>query len=203
MNALIQNLEYYTETWANPKYGIVDVLKQQEVAGRYLDLVKSTPLCLDRKTIPGHITASVLVLTADWKKVLLTLHGKLQMWLQLGGHADGDSDLAGVARRECLEESGLDNIEFVSLDYFGIKNKSDVPVDLDIHWIPARKSEAGHYHYDARFLATTTTPEKIQISDESKELRWFDLDDAYALTTEWSMHRQFEKAKWFRSTQSV
>ena len=41
------------------------------------------------------------------QRVLLTHHRKLDRWLQLGGHADGDRDLARVALKEAEEESGL------------------------------------------------------------------------------------------------
>ena len=59
--------------------------------------------------------------------VLMTHHRKLNMWLQLGGHADGMEDLISVAIREAKEESGFN--EFVLL--------SDRIFDLDIHQFPA------------------------------------------------------------------
>ena len=67
---------------------------------------------------------------------------KLQRWLQLGGHADGDRDLARVALKEAEEESGLS----------GLVLEDPAIFDLDKHWIPERKDVPGHWHYDVRFV---------------------------------------------------
>ena len=76
-----------------------------------------------RRSCPaGHLVASGLVLDAAGGRFLLALHRKLGRWLQLGGHCDGDANLAAVALRECREESGLDGLAV-----------DPVPVDLDVH----------------------------------------------------------------------
>jgi 8-oxo-dGTP pyrophosphatase MutT (NUDIX family) len=147
---------------------------------------------LDRSNWEGHLTGSGLVTNQSMDKVLLTLHAKLGLWLQLGGHADFDPDLGAVALRECQEESGLTNLRFVP-------NTASI-FDLDIHWIPARKNEPGHWHYDVRFLFLANAGEPLTVSSESNDLKWFDLRDAYSLTTEISMHRQFDKLSEHRST---
>jgi 8-oxo-dGTP pyrophosphatase MutT (NUDIX family) len=60
-----------------------------------------------RERLEGHFTGSAWLVSGDGLRVLLTHHRKLGRWLQLGGHADGDRDLARVALREAEEESGL------------------------------------------------------------------------------------------------
>ena len=93
--------------------------------------------------------------------MLLTHHRKLGRWLQLGGHADGDADLAQVALREAEEESGLVDL-VVHADIF----------DIDRHAIPARGSEPEHWHYDVRFVVRAAGSEDFAISEESLALAW-------------------------------
>jgi hypothetical protein len=97
--------------------------------------------CFERSCVPGHFTGSAWLVDRTGQRVLLTHHRKLDRWLQLGGHADGDGDLAGVALREAEEESGLTDL-VVEPEIF----------DLDRHVIPARGNEPEHWHYDVRFV---------------------------------------------------
>jgi 8-oxo-dGTP pyrophosphatase MutT (NUDIX family) len=78
-----------------------------------ISFVEAHPDCLLRSCLPGHLTGSAWILSPDRRKTLLTHHGKLGKWLQLGGHADGDPDLLAVALREAREESGLARIRVV------------------------------------------------------------------------------------------
>jgi ADP-ribose pyrophosphatase YjhB (NUDIX family) len=115
--------------------------------------------------------------------VQLTYHRKLGMWLQLGGHADGDLDLAAVAMREAEEESGLKRLRAVSTALF----------DVDRHLIPARKSEPEHWHYDLRFMIEADPDERLVISAESNDLAWIEIDRMAEYTTEASMMRMARK----------
>jgi len=112
----------------------------------------------------GHLTGSAWLLSADGASVLLTHHRKLDRWLQLGGHADGDQDLGRVARREAEEESGLAGLQLEG----GI-------LDLDCHLIPARGDEPAHFHYDVRFVVRATCAGRFTVSAESKALAWRDI----------------------------
>lgn len=120
-----------------------------------------------RERLAGHFTGSAWLVSADGKRALLTHHRKLQRWLQLGGHADGDHDLAAVALREAEEESGLPGLTLVSADIF----------DLDRHWIPERKDVPGHWHYDVRYVVVAGDNEAFVVSEESLELAWRPVDE--------------------------
>lgn len=162
------------------------------------DFVTGNANCFERSNKGGHITGSALVTTHDLKQVLLTHHKKLNKWLQLGGHADGESDCAKVAFTEAFEESGLpqDSLQFLN---WHSDNTGDVlPFDLDVHLIPATAKENEHYHYDIRYLIFSNKPHLIQVSDESNSLRWFTIEEARQLTQEQSMLRQFEKLEWLQ-----
>lgn len=117
--------------------------------------------CCERTLAGGHFTGSAWLVSADGCRVLLTHHRKLDRWLQLGGHADGDGDLAAVALREAEEESGLT----------GLRVEPE-PFDLDRHFIPARGDELGHWHYDVRFVVRASGNEDFVASEESHALAW-------------------------------
>jgi 8-oxo-dGTP pyrophosphatase MutT (NUDIX family) len=118
------------------------------------------------------------VIDSAGERALLTFHAKLGKWLQLGGHCDGDANLAAVALREATEESG---IEGLAID--------PMPVDLDVHTIPARKGEPEHLHLDTRFLVHAPEGARERASAESLELRWFTREEAEDLDTDDSVRR--------------
>ncbi|MBL9212560.1 MAG: NUDIX hydrolase [Opitutaceae bacterium] len=148
-----------------------------------LAFVTAQPDCLQRTCEPGHLTGSAWIVSPDRSRVLLTHHRKLDKWLQLGGHADGDPDLLGVALREGREESGLASLRVLASGIF----------DLDRHWIPPRHTDPGHHHYDLRFLFEADPREPLTLSHESKELAWVELDRVTALNPEESMARMVRK----------
>ena len=149
--------------------------ERREVAERILEFVSATPDCFCRSCLQGHITGSAWLLNPAGDKALLTLHRNLKRWMQLGGHADGDSDVLRVALREATEESGIEGI---------IPLCGDI-MDVDIHPIPARpaKGEPAHFHYDIRFLMRAPH-ERFAISDESDDLAWWSLEDIQARRAE-------------------
>ena len=74
---------------------------------RFRDFVVQNPQCFERSLKEGHVTGSAWILDATGEKTLLTHHRKLNLWLQPGGHADGNSDVLAVAMQECREETGV------------------------------------------------------------------------------------------------
>ena len=150
---------------------------------RILNFVKENPNCFDRTLLIGHITGSAFIVNKKKTHTLMTHHQKLDKWLQLGGHSDGDPNTLNVALREALEESGLKNIMPISEDIF----------DVDVHEIPARKNEPTHYHYDIRFLFEADDTEKLIITNESNDLRWILLEQMENYTKEESVLRMVRK----------
>ncbi|MBL9198958.1 MAG: NUDIX hydrolase [Opitutaceae bacterium] len=153
------------------------------MAAETIRFVEAHADCLLRSCAPGHLTGSAWIVNADRTRTLLTHHHKLDKWLQLGGHADGDGDLAAVALREAHEESGLARLRLVSPAIF----------DLDRHLIPARKSEPAHWHFDLRFVIEADPREQLVISNESKDLAWVDVLQVTELNPEESMARMVRK----------
>jgi 8-oxo-dGTP pyrophosphatase MutT (NUDIX family) len=157
--------------------------------GRILGLVENEPRCFERDCFPGHVTASAWIVSRESRAVLLTHHRKLDRWLQLGGHTDGDSDVLASAMREAREESGIP--EFTSIP----PGPGAFLLDVDVHAIPARANEPAHDHHDLRFLLETSehTPLARQRA-ESKALRWFPSAGIEARFDEESLARMARKA---------
>ena len=117
-----------------------------------------------RERLAGHFTASCWLVDAAGERVLLTHHKKLGLWLQLGGHADGERDLRVAALKEAEEESGLQGLRI-----------EDGIFDLDRHWIPEHKDVPAHWHYDVRYVVHAQGSEAYVVSDESHDLAWRDI----------------------------
>ncbi len=138
------------------------------IAGRIADFVRTHEDCFERSCHEGHITASAWILSPDHRHALLTHHRKLDRWLQLGGHCDGERDPRHAALREAREESGLAHFRFVG------DADDPLPLDLDIHPIPAHGGDPAHLHFDVRFLLAAEPGQALQASEESNALRWFE-----------------------------
>ncbi len=156
---------------------------EAEMVERTLRFVRDHADCFERTLAIGHITGSAFIVNNERTHILLTHHKKLNRWLQLGGHADGDPDILRVSLREAMEESGLTDVRAVSDEIF----------DVDVHLIPARKKDAEHYHYDIRYLCKADSRVPLIISDESHDLVWVPVQSMLNYTEEESMVRMLSK----------
>ncbi|NIP15073.1 MAG: NUDIX domain-containing protein [Pseudomonadales bacterium] len=152
------------------------------VVGRFLAFVREHERCFERDCFPGHVTGSAWLVNGAGTHVLLTHHKKLDRWLQLGGHADGEADPLLAAMREAEEESGL-----------VVEPVGEAVFDVDIHEIPARGRDPVHLHYDVRFALRCRGSEAFRVSDESHDLAWVPVADLSDYTREESVLRMARK----------
>lgn len=144
---------------------------QAELRQAYLDHLEAHPDGMWKACEEGHITASGLVIDPEHGRVLLTLHKKLRMWLQMGGHCEPqDASLAAAALREATEESGVEGLTLLP----------GGPVRLDRHPIPS----PCHWHFDVQYAVVAPPDAAHAVSDESLDVRWFAYDEVAAVADE-------------------
>ncbi|MFF8384462.1 NUDIX hydrolase [Streptomyces kanasensis] len=135
---------------------------QEQLRRTYLDHLAAHEDAMWKACAAGHLTASALVVDPERGRVLLTLHRKLRMWLQMGGHCEpGDRTMAAAALREATEESGIPGLDLLP----------GGPVRLDRHATPCA------WHLDVQYAAVAPPDAVEAISDESLDLRWYAYDD--------------------------
>lgn len=173
INQLQAYLHEYPEEVAS-----LDVLIKQANEGTEL---------FSRKTVPGHVTGSAIVMKkSDPNVVLMMFHQKLQRWLQPGGHVDPGEYPHEAAIRELKEETNMDG----QLHSFH-KGKL-FPIDIDIHPIPGNvnKEEPEHDHYDFRYVLTIDD-DLIGENAEQNEVAWVPVEEI----TEKGLLRIMEKVR--------
>jgi 8-oxo-dGTP pyrophosphatase MutT (NUDIX family) len=142
-----------------------DLHSQESLRQAFLGFVAARPDACQRSCVPGHITASAILLDANETHVLLTLHPRVGAWLQLGGHCEpADATLVGAALREAAEESGIDGLTI-----------APTPIHLDVHPITCSLGLPTR-HFDVRFLVHAPVGAQPIRSAESIDLQWWPVD---------------------------
>ncbi|BCO37322.1 NUDIX domain-containing protein [Mycobacterium heckeshornense] len=138
---------------------------QESLRHAVLAFVHARDDACSRDCVPGHVTASTLVIDATGSQTLLTLHPRLGRWVQLGGHCDDDDDdIVDAALREASEESGIAGLR-IHPELMAVHVH---PVTCSLG-VPTR-------HLDLQFVARAPAGAQIEISEESLDLRWWPVD---------------------------
>lgn len=143
---------------------------------------------LTRENRICHLTASCWVVNREHTKALMLFHNIQQTWMWPGGHADGESDLAAVAKREILEETSLASAKLINNNIFS----------LEVFAVPPhiRHGEfvSSHLHLNCSYIfeADDTEPFKIK-PDENSAIRWMAFADIIKAAKSGKMSDHYQK----------
>ena len=143
-----------------------------------LELIRSGLPLLNRECY-AHFTVSAIVLNNEKDHFLFVYHNIYDSWSWMGGHVDGDEDFRRVIIKEVREESGLDDVSFISDDILSVEV---LPVKGHL-----RKGEyvSSHLHLNVTFLLEANSNAPLRIKpDENRGVAWFPLEQLTAVSNE-------------------
>jgi 8-oxo-dGTP pyrophosphatase MutT (NUDIX family) len=127
-----------------------------------------------------HYTASVLIFTDSAPaKVLLVHHKKFDKWMQPGGHQEEHENPVEAAIRETKEETGLDISPYLTVGVAVDEIAAFLPRPQYLleELIAKHGREPEHYHLDQFYIVRMPEQEGKHRPKESKDIRWFRLDE--------------------------
>ena len=154
-----------------------------------LNLLEGAEDISRRDNLIAHLTASAWVVNPERTKVLMAYHNLYNSWAWLGGHADGNFDLAAVAEKEAREETGIENVKLVSDDILSLEILTVDGHEKKGKYVPC------HLHLNCTYLLEADPDAPIRIKeDENSQVGWIDFVDIVNKSTEpWFVERIYSK----------
>lgn len=154
-----------------------------------LSLLRVRPDIFTRNDRLCHMTASAWTVNDRLDRVLMAYHNIYRSYSWLGGHADGEEDLLGVALREVKEESGITRVRPLTEKIFSLE-----VLTVDGHekrgvYVPS------HLHLNVTYLLEADEREPLKVkADENSALEWFTPEGAVISSSEpWFRERIYKK----------
>ncbi len=165
--------------------------QEQEDRSELLDWLMQDRDVYVRSCRAAHMTASAWVVSPDRQYVLMAYHNLYRSWAWLGGHADGERDLLALARREVMEESGVQNVRAVSEDIFSLEILNVEGHEKRGKYVPS------HLHLNVTYLFEADMDEHTCVKpDENSAVGWIHVDDLEKMVSEpWMMERIYAKLR--------
>lgn len=137
----------------------------------------------------AHLTASAWVVTPDRQRVLMAYHRLYDSWAWTGGHADGETDLCAVAKREAEEETGVSGLRLLRDGIFSLEILS-----VDGH---EKRGEyvSTHLHLNVTYLFEADPDAPLRCKpDENTAAAWLRVEELPEKVTEpWYLRRIYGK----------
>ena len=154
-----------------------------------LDYMQKNSDYLTRENEVTHFTTSIWTVNKERTKTLMVYHNIYDSWSWIGGHADGEEDLASVALRELKEETGVESAALVSKEIFSLEI-----LTVDGH-MKKGKYVPSHLHFNVTYLAEADEDQMLVVNeDENKGVKWFSFEDAIKASSEpWMVERVYKK----------
>lgn len=176
MLQLIKKYQPYNKEEVKEKQVILDLLEQNKEKV----LLRSSQFV--------HATATAMVLNEEKNKVLMIKHNIFGTWACVGGHADGESDLLRVAKKELREETGVVDATPISKDI----------LSLDILLVAGHYKRGefvpNHLHINATFVFLAKENVRLTIKeDENSDVAWIPIDGISSFCKEEDFVKVYKK----------
>lgn len=154
-----------------------------------LSFMEKNPDCFSRENLVAHFTVSTWTVNKEHTKTLMVYHNLYDSWSWIGGHADGNEDLASVAMCELEEETGVKNARLVSSEIYSLEILTVEGHVKKGAYVPS------HLHLNVTYLAEADEKEALVIKeDENKGVKWFTFEEALKASTEpWMIEHIYRK----------
>lgn len=159
--------------------------------------LENDPTCFDRRA-QAHMACSIWTVDPSFTQTLLVYHNIYNSWSWIGGHADGEHDLAAVALRELEEETGVSRANLMHWGEFSHSGSSPI-YSLEVLTVNGHEKHgryvSSHLHLNVTYLAIADPTQPLRIKpDENSGVQWVPIEDAILLSTEpWIRDRIYRK----------